>query len=384
VAAPSDRRRPTTFPPLRSGSQENTLRARCVHGANRDPGETDAAIGQLGVKHGRDAKALRKAMEPLAGAGWQVSGRLTRGNAKRGGHGVDNQAVRTRAASNGIELSPRGRIPADVIEKYRAAGNSSLFASAAVNGVSDVVCPFGGWPNPCPARCEAMDDPRRRWGPPSAGARISARLAAEISSLTAPNGTGRTLVAFPLAHASNKPTYCQVVISAIAARQRENGSRQPNSAARLSTSASDRSGRTPTTQAVAPTYTATTVPGGVVARAPCSKATTSRRSCATPSRSTAARVASGEVSPPRRTRSSAARRRAASASAVARSSAEGSPRCFHPLFSASCGPPSPGTDGDGAATAGGAANEPEHCSSEDPRESSGAGRHGACPAGCRS
>jgi hypothetical protein len=37
--------------------------------------------------------------------------------------GVDNRAVRAWAASNGIELSERGRIPGHVIEQYRAAGN---------------------------------------------------------------------------------------------------------------------------------------------------------------------------------------------------------------------------------------------------------------------
>jgi len=37
--------------------------------------------------------------------------------------GVDNRAVRAWAASNGVELSTRGRIPAAVIERYRAAGN---------------------------------------------------------------------------------------------------------------------------------------------------------------------------------------------------------------------------------------------------------------------
>src|SRR4051794_20080119 len=36
---------------------------------------------------------------------------------------VDSRAVRAWAQSNGIELSARGRIPADVVEKYRAAGN---------------------------------------------------------------------------------------------------------------------------------------------------------------------------------------------------------------------------------------------------------------------
>jgi hypothetical protein len=36
---------------------------------------------------------------------------------------VDNKAVRAWAAAIGIELSTRGRIPASVLEQYRAAGN---------------------------------------------------------------------------------------------------------------------------------------------------------------------------------------------------------------------------------------------------------------------
>jgi hypothetical protein len=36
---------------------------------------------------------------------------------------IDNQSVRKWAASNGIELSKRGRIPADVVSQYQAAGN---------------------------------------------------------------------------------------------------------------------------------------------------------------------------------------------------------------------------------------------------------------------
>ena len=36
---------------------------------------------------------------------------------------VDTKAVRAWAASNGIEVSARGRISATVIDQYRAAGN---------------------------------------------------------------------------------------------------------------------------------------------------------------------------------------------------------------------------------------------------------------------
>jgi hypothetical protein len=36
---------------------------------------------------------------------------------------VDPAAVRAWARANGIELSPRGRIPASVVESFRRAGN---------------------------------------------------------------------------------------------------------------------------------------------------------------------------------------------------------------------------------------------------------------------
>jgi hypothetical protein len=37
--------------------------------------------------------------------------------------GVDPKAVRAWAASNKIQINDRGRIPASVVEQYRAAGN---------------------------------------------------------------------------------------------------------------------------------------------------------------------------------------------------------------------------------------------------------------------
>ncbi len=72
----------------------------------------------------KNAKALRKELEPWVGAARRLSGRKTRTtSAAASTTGVDNKAVRAWAASNGIELSARGRIPGEVIEKYRAAGN---------------------------------------------------------------------------------------------------------------------------------------------------------------------------------------------------------------------------------------------------------------------
>lgn len=36
---------------------------------------------------------------------------------------IDPKAVRAWAAANNVEVNDRGRIPADVIDKYKAAGN---------------------------------------------------------------------------------------------------------------------------------------------------------------------------------------------------------------------------------------------------------------------
>jgi hypothetical protein len=70
----------------------------------------------------KNAKALRKAFEP-----WSSSARRVRGGRARPvtrvKTGVDTAAVRAWATSNGIEISARGRLPKDVIEQYRAAGN---------------------------------------------------------------------------------------------------------------------------------------------------------------------------------------------------------------------------------------------------------------------
>jgi hypothetical protein len=69
-----------------------------------------------------NANKLRNAV-----AGYAEKARKVRG--ARGGRKtasvsqVDTKAVRAWAKSNNIELSSRGRIPANVIELYRQAGN---------------------------------------------------------------------------------------------------------------------------------------------------------------------------------------------------------------------------------------------------------------------
>jgi hypothetical protein len=71
----------------------------------------------------KNAKALRKTLEPWVTSARRVSGRTPNAAPRRVETGVDTAAVRAWAASNGIEVSARGRLPKVVVEQYRAAGN---------------------------------------------------------------------------------------------------------------------------------------------------------------------------------------------------------------------------------------------------------------------
>jgi hypothetical protein len=74
----------------------------------------------------KNAAALDKALTKYIEAARRTGGRCAaggRGPTKRVAPGVDNAAVRAWAEANGYELSSRGRIKAEIIEAYRAAGN---------------------------------------------------------------------------------------------------------------------------------------------------------------------------------------------------------------------------------------------------------------------
>jgi len=78
----------------------------------------------------KNAAALRKALDRYrgsarassAGRGAPASGRRGRGKSRGRGE-IDPKAVRVWATENGIDISTRGRIPSEVLDKYKAAGN---------------------------------------------------------------------------------------------------------------------------------------------------------------------------------------------------------------------------------------------------------------------
>jgi hypothetical protein len=68
----------------------------------------------------KNADKLRKALEPYVSAG-RRTGRTQRQT--RSSQDYDPKAVRKWAESNKVTIPARGRIPAQVLEQYRAAGN---------------------------------------------------------------------------------------------------------------------------------------------------------------------------------------------------------------------------------------------------------------------
>ncbi len=73
-----------------------------------------------------NAAAMREALSRYIRAARKVSssrGRRATEPASSAYSGYDPAAVRAWAAGRGITVSPRGRIKADIVEQYRAAGN---------------------------------------------------------------------------------------------------------------------------------------------------------------------------------------------------------------------------------------------------------------------
>ena len=78
----------------------------------------------------KNAKALRADLGRYVAAARRVSGgtragagrgRSDRGRAGGSGRDYDPKAVRAWAESQGIQVSQRGRVPADLVAKYKAA-----------------------------------------------------------------------------------------------------------------------------------------------------------------------------------------------------------------------------------------------------------------------
>jgi hypothetical protein len=69
----------------------------------------------------RNANRLRNSLSVFMAHGRRVGGKRERKPASS--NDIDARAIRQWAETNGIEINSRGRIPAEVVERYRSAGN---------------------------------------------------------------------------------------------------------------------------------------------------------------------------------------------------------------------------------------------------------------------
>jgi nucleoid-associated protein Lsr2 len=73
----------------------------------------------------KNAGALRKALEPYVSAARRASGSVARRPGRSGRRaaaaGPESTAVREWAKSQGIEVKDRGRVPAELVVKFKAA-----------------------------------------------------------------------------------------------------------------------------------------------------------------------------------------------------------------------------------------------------------------------
>lgn len=97
-----------------------------------DGGEADETVTfsldgvdyAIDLSHG-NADNLRKAIGEFVEAARRSGGRQAKavagGTATKGGDRAQNQAIREWARTQGLQVSERGRIPADLITRYEAA-----------------------------------------------------------------------------------------------------------------------------------------------------------------------------------------------------------------------------------------------------------------------
>jgi hypothetical protein len=96
-----------------------------------DGGEADGTVrfGIDGTEYEIDLSAthsdeLRKALHTYIEHGRKVAGvarRSPRSTGRRNGTAIDTAKIRDWAKSQGLDIKDRGRVPADVVEKYHAA-----------------------------------------------------------------------------------------------------------------------------------------------------------------------------------------------------------------------------------------------------------------------
>jgi Lsr2 len=96
-----------------------------------DGGEAEGTIrfGLDGVGYEIDlsvahSEELHKALAPYIAHARKAGGTRRAARGRRDGSAIDTHKVREWARGQGIEIKQRGRVPADIVEKYRQATGS--------------------------------------------------------------------------------------------------------------------------------------------------------------------------------------------------------------------------------------------------------------------
>lgn len=105
-----------------------TLRISDISGEELgDGGQTiNFSVGTTGYTidlSDREVEKFFNVLKPYVDNAQKTSGRGVRRSRSSSASEVDPKAVRAWAAANDVEVNDRGRIPADIIEKYKSAGN---------------------------------------------------------------------------------------------------------------------------------------------------------------------------------------------------------------------------------------------------------------------
>jgi hypothetical protein len=100
-----------------------------IHDIDGSAAEGTACFGLDGTEYEIDlnaehAEQLRDALAACVRAGWRISGgsrRPARGGRRGPASGLNTTEVREWAKAQGIEVKDRGRVPAELVVKFKAA-----------------------------------------------------------------------------------------------------------------------------------------------------------------------------------------------------------------------------------------------------------------------
>src|SRR5579859_5515909 len=110
---------------MRSANMAQQIQNLLIDDIDGGPAESTVRFGLDGTDYEIDLSATHNEELHEVLAGYVTHARKAAGTARRGSRGrrpADARKVREWAKGQGFDIKERGRVPAEVIEKYQAAG----------------------------------------------------------------------------------------------------------------------------------------------------------------------------------------------------------------------------------------------------------------------